>query len=371
MVLILPKPPVSQILTCRSLILLNPVVANLSRSPIQAIRAPLMPPCPSVMRTASPPVRGSNILIFRSLQVVASRVPLGLNARLWITSLCPVKVAFGRSVLARSHNLMVCSPDALASTLEALGWNRTWPILRGDASMRATGSKSYGTQCSWPHPSNWESSTFQIITFPSSPPEATMESLWGDQSVSRTGAVWLLANGITSGSLYGRLYGNALNGDGKGRMAKAPPPDAFQLTLMYFCSDYLCEQPLNTKHSLQRPKWHWYPRRCSTPWHFLYHVLFLRFVRRRGWVNPISQFGGVLSLLRRLTDRYLEARTKRDMGVLEWPAWDGRKSQIRSYYVRKSITLYMRTVTRSGYEVGSIANLNFPSRHCTSTPSPC
>jgi hypothetical protein len=51
--------------------------------------------------------------------------------------------------------------------------------------------------------------------------------------VSSTGAVWHRAKGITSGSLYGRLQGNGWNGEGKGRMANAPPPDAFQLTLIY------------------------------------------------------------------------------------------------------------------------------------------
>ena len=51
--------------------------------------------------------------------------------------------------------------------------------------------------------------------------------------MSSTGAVWHRAKGITSGSLYGRLQGNGWNGEGKGRMANAPPPDAFQLTLIY------------------------------------------------------------------------------------------------------------------------------------------
>jgi hypothetical protein len=198
-----------------------------------------------VVRTASPPARGSNSLIFRSLHVVASKVPIVLNAIHWIASLCPLKTDLGASVFARSHSLTVYSPDALARTFDAVGWKSTWPTLRGDASMRATGSKSHGSQCSWPHPSKVECSTFQIMTFPSSPPDATIESLWGDQSVSSTGAVWDRAKGITSGSLYGRLQGNGWNGDGKGRMANAPPPDAFQLTLIYRYSarsDTLCHR---------------------------------------------------------------------------------------------------------------------------------
>src|ERR1700733_9258516 len=130
------NPPASHMPTCRSLILLNPVVANLSESPIQVTLAPLIPPCPSVIRTASPPARGSNSLIFRSLHVVASKVPVVLNAIHWIASLCPLKTDLGASVFARSHSLTVYSPDALARTLDAVGWKSTWPTLRGDASMR-------------------------------------------------------------------------------------------------------------------------------------------------------------------------------------------------------------------------------------------
>jgi hypothetical protein len=42
--------------------------------------------------------------------------------------------------------------------------------------------------------------------------------------------------------MSGSLYGNpavALNGEGSGRMAKAPPPEAFQLILMYLFADRL------------------------------------------------------------------------------------------------------------------------------------
>jgi len=125
------------------------------------------------------------------------------------------------SVFDRSHSFTLYLPDVLARTCAAVGWKRICPILRGDASMRSTGSKSCGTQCSCPQPSNCEDSIFQIITLPSSPPHATMESLWRDQSVSRTAAVWLRAKGRASGSLYGKL-GIGLNGEGKGRIAKAP-----------------------------------------------------------------------------------------------------------------------------------------------------
>ena len=51
--------------------------------------------------------------------------------------------------------------------------------------------------------------------------------------MSRTAAVWLRARGIMSGTLKGMLL-VALNGEGAGKMAKAPPPEAFQLTLIYF-----------------------------------------------------------------------------------------------------------------------------------------
>ena len=227
----LSKFPVSQMLTWRSDILLKPVVASLPKSPIQSTREPLIPPWPSVILTDSPPVRGSKRRNFLSLQVVASRVPVGLNAILWMISPWPDRTDRGFSGLARSHNFTVYSPDELATTFEAVGWNDTWPIFRGEASMRNTGSKSWGTQPSWPQPSNEESSTFQINTFPSSPPDATMESLCGDQSVSKTAAVWLRAKGMTSGSLYGMPI--VWNGEGRGRIAKAPPPEAFQLTLMY------------------------------------------------------------------------------------------------------------------------------------------
>lgn len=48
---------------------LTPVVAILSLSPNQATLEPFTPACPSVIRTASLPARGSNSLSFLSLQV--------------------------------------------------------------------------------------------------------------------------------------------------------------------------------------------------------------------------------------------------------------------------------------------------------------
>lgn len=247
----LVNPAVSQIAIWRSLILLNPVVAMLSRSPSHTTRAPytamvndvyghrttgtkrtLIPPCPSVVRTASALALGSNRRILRSLHVVTRRLPDGLNARLWIASPCPLRTDFADSGLARSHSLTTWSPVVDASTLFAVGWNSTCPTRRGDTSMRATGSKSMGSQCSWPQPSNAASSTFQIITLPSSPADATTESLNGDQSVSSTGAEWLRARGMRSGSLEGKPRGRGSNGEGSGRIAKAPPPEAFQLMLM-------------------------------------------------------------------------------------------------------------------------------------------
>ena len=44
--------------------------------------------------------------------------------------------------------------------------------------------------------------------------------------------LFLSPDGRKLGSFEGSLWGS--NGEGKGRMANAPPPDAFQLTLMYF-----------------------------------------------------------------------------------------------------------------------------------------
>jgi hypothetical protein len=38
---------------------------------------------------------------------------------------------------------------------------------------------------------------------------------------------------MISGSFEGMLYGSGLNGEGKGRIAKAPPPLAFQLIEIY------------------------------------------------------------------------------------------------------------------------------------------
>ena len=224
--------PESQIPTWRSDILLNPVDAILPCSPIQTSRDPLMPVCPSAIRTGCPPVRGSKIRSLRSRHVVANKDPVGLKVRLWIVSPWPESSMRELSGDARSQSLMVCSPDTVARTWAAVGWKRTWPILRDDASIRRTGSKSSGTHPSVPQPSKRVGSTFQIMALPSSPPEATMVSLWGDQSVSSTGAEWLRAKGSWSGSLWGKPL-MPWKGEGKGRMAKAPPPEAFQFTLRY------------------------------------------------------------------------------------------------------------------------------------------
>lgn len=43
------------------------------------------------------------------------------------------------------------------------------------------------------------------------------------------------ARGMRSGSLEGNPNGSGWKGEGRGRMANAPPPEAFQLTLMYRC----------------------------------------------------------------------------------------------------------------------------------------
>ena len=185
------------------------------------------------MRTASPPARGSKILILRSREVVAKSVPDGLNAMLWIASPWPDRTDLAFSGFARSHNLTVCSPVVVASTCSAVGWKSTCPTLRGVTSILATGSKSCGSQCSSPQPSNTDDSTFHIMALPSSPADATIESLNGDQSVSRTGALWLRARGMISGSLNGVPWVEDVNGEGRGRIAKAPPPEAFQLMLMY------------------------------------------------------------------------------------------------------------------------------------------
>lgn len=61
-------------------------------------------------------------------------------------------------------------------------------------------------------------------TFPSSDPDAIKESLNGDQSVSRTGAVWPRKSGIDSGR---RPRWES------GMTAKAPPPPDSQLTERY------------------------------------------------------------------------------------------------------------------------------------------
>jgi hypothetical protein len=61
-------------------------------------------------------------------------------------------------------------------------------------------------------------------TLPSSEAEEMSESLKGDQSVSRTAAVWPRKRGSWSGARPRSLMGMT---------AKAPPPLASQLTEMY------------------------------------------------------------------------------------------------------------------------------------------
>ena len=56
-VLTLLSPPVSQIAACRSLILLNPVVAILSLSPIQTTRAPY--PAEAISTSLAPSERNA------------------------------------------------------------------------------------------------------------------------------------------------------------------------------------------------------------------------------------------------------------------------------------------------------------------------
>lgn len=81
----------------------------------------------------------------------------------------------------------------------------------------------------------------------------------------------------------GSLWGNpdiAWNGDGKGRMANAPPPDAFQLTLMY-CYNRWPSAPLREQSQITNA----YPRsrdNISVPCtirHF--DVLYSMFLLRR------------------------------------------------------------------------------------------
>jgi len=59
-----------------------------------------------------------------------------------------------------------------------------------------------------------------------------MESLNGDHAVSRTVAEWLRANGTMSGSLDGKFPEMGRNGLGRGKIANAPPPEAFQFRLI-------------------------------------------------------------------------------------------------------------------------------------------
>lgn len=163
--LILVRPAVSHSASWRSDILLNPVVAMRSRSPSHTTREPLMPPWPSVMRTASAPARGSKRRSLRSRQVVAMREPTAFHAMLWTLSPWPLSVRVGASAdPSMSQTLMRWSPDAEARTLAATGWKSTWPTLRPPAFSFPLGAKSSGCQPSSPQPLKTLSSTFQIKT---------------------------------------------------------------------------------------------------------------------------------------------------------------------------------------------------------------
>jgi len=83
--------------------------------------------------------------------------------------------------------------------------------------------------------------------------------------VSSTGAVWLRASGMTSGSFAGNP-GAPEKGDGAGRMANAPPPEAFQLMLMYDwagVNNGLCRKIGGYAHQMQRRRL--CPMRCQLP----------------------------------------------------------------------------------------------------------
>lgn len=137
-----------------------------------------------------------------------------------------------------SQSLTVKSPEAEARMFSAAGLKRTCPTfldgrqfwkrrLMQKANLECppnllTGETS-GTSSASVYSVN-PSGTSQIPTLPSSEAEATMRSLKGFQSVSSTAAVCPLNNGMTSGNL-------PLSS--KGMTAKAPPPEASQLTLKY------------------------------------------------------------------------------------------------------------------------------------------
>ena len=59
-----------------------------------------------------------------------------------------------------------------------------------------------------------------------------MESLKGDHAVSKTVPEWLRAKGMISGSLDGKVPEIGRNGLGRGKIANAPPPEAFQFKLI-------------------------------------------------------------------------------------------------------------------------------------------
>lgn len=58
--------------------------------------------------------------------------------------------------------------------------------------------------------------------------------------------MWLRANGMMSGILDGNPVGRGAKGEGKGKIPNAPPPDAFQLILMYFCARCYGDEVLKT-----------------------------------------------------------------------------------------------------------------------------
>lgn len=128
------------------------MVAILSLSPSQTILEPFTPACPSVIRTASLPARGSNSLSFLSLQVfihlsvcrrkyaernksgdvrtVANVVPTEFQAMLWIESPCPLSTSLGSSAPEEmSQRRTRWSPEAAVRRLEEVGWKITCPTL--------------------------------------------------------------------------------------------------------------------------------------------------------------------------------------------------------------------------------------------------
>lgn len=68
-------------------------------------------------------------LLKRGTLTVASKVPFEFQARPWIESPCASREILGAEVEVMSQSRMTWSPDADASTLDAVGWNSTWPTF--------------------------------------------------------------------------------------------------------------------------------------------------------------------------------------------------------------------------------------------------